>query len=98
VRQALPPLFVAGVVGLAVLALFFPLAGWALAATLSFYLLVLAVGAIPAAIQKKDGLLVVGIPLAIACMHFPWGAGFWVSMVKSAFNRQLLVAKDGSKK
>jgi glycosyltransferase involved in cell wall biosynthesis len=86
-RQALPPLFILGVFGLAVLALFWPLARAALAIGLTLYGLILLVGSGPVALQHKDLRLVVGIALAIATMHVCWGSGFWWSMFRSLVDK-----------
>ncbi len=80
-RQALPPLFVAGLLILLLVAPFLWLARWALLGVLSLYALVLLVAGIQLAIRKKDFAMVLGVPLAIATMHFAWGAGFLWSLV-----------------
>ncbi len=75
-RQALPPLFV---LGLVVLTLLSP---WARAFRL---LLALQVGACALALlaaglhvslKRRDPALLVGFPLAVAVMHLSWGSGF----------------------
>ena len=86
-RQALPPLFVLGVIGLAVLALFLPLARMALAAGLALYGLILLVGSLPVALRKKDLRLMLGVALAIATMHFSWGSGFLWSALRSVIKK-----------
>lgn len=75
-RQALPPLMVAGVTGMAGLALFWQPARLLLAGGLLAYFLALATGTLPAARRQRDARLVLAVPLAIAAMHFSWGAGF----------------------
>jgi len=79
-RQALPPLFVAGVIALLLATPFLSLARLAIAAVLGLYLIVLLAGALPVALKQRDVRLIVGIPLAIATMHFSWGAGFIFSI------------------
>jgi len=86
-RQALPPLFVLGVIGLAVLALFLPLARMALAAGLALYSLILLAGSLPVALRKKDLRLMLGVALAIATMHFSWGSGFLWSALRSVIKK-----------
>lgn len=83
-RQALPPLFVLGILMLLLLAPFWILARIGLLFVLVLYLAILTGGALPEAIKKKDATLVPGIPLAIMTMHFSWGAGFWWSLIKGA--------------
>jgi glycosyltransferase involved in cell wall biosynthesis len=82
-RQLLPPLFVVVVILMLVLSLFFSAARIALAALLLVYCLVLIISAIPAAFRKRLWFLLPGVPLAIATMHFSWGAGFLVSLLRS---------------
>jgi len=41
----------------------------------------IAVG-IKTAIIKKDLSLIMGMPLAIICMHISWGLGFLYSIIK----------------
>ncbi len=81
-RQALPPLFVLGAAGLALLAVFWPPARILLGIGLGLYVLILAAGALPAALRRKDASLLVGVPLAIATMHASWGSGFIFSMLR----------------
>lgn len=81
-RQALPPLFVAEIVGLALLGLAFPWARWAFLAQLGLYLGVLVVGTARQAWVKRDPQLLLLVPLAIMVMHFSWGAGFNWSVLR----------------
>jgi len=75
-RQALPPLFVAGLIVLILLSLFFRPARIALAVIVLVYALVLILTGAQLAAKHKDLALWLGVPLAIACMHFAWGTGF----------------------
>jgi len=75
-RQALPPMFVAALILLALLMPFFRLARWTLAGLLAAYLLTLVLAGLQLAIRHKSSALLFGVPLAIGCMHFSWGAGF----------------------
>jgi succinoglycan biosynthesis protein ExoA len=81
-RQALPPLFVAGVILLLLVAPFFWLARWALLAVLALYTLILLLVGIQLAVKNKDLAMALGVPLAIATMHFAWGSGFLWSLVR----------------
>lgn len=81
-RQALPPLFVLGILMLLLVSIFLKSAFFLLLACLGFYFLILIAGSIPAANQKKDWSLLPGIPIAIACMHLSWGTGFLWSIFK----------------
>ncbi len=83
-RQALPPLFVLGVLMLLLLAVFWKFSFYAFLAIVGIYLLALIAASIPEALKQKEISLVPGIPLAIMTMHFAWGSGFWWSMIKGA--------------
>ncbi len=82
-RQALPPLFVAGIILLILAAPFWNTARAALAAAIGIYLLILLAGSLPASLRQRDLRLLAGIPLAIMTMHFSWGAGFLSSIFTS---------------
>lgn len=75
-RQALPPLFVSALILLALLSPFFIAALWLFVGLLSIYGFVLLLAGAHLAIKQKAFVLSLGVPLAIACMHFSWGAGF----------------------
>ncbi len=80
-RQALPPLFVASLIGLALLSIWFAPVRWLLSAEIAVYLLILVAAGLLAAWQKKDWAYLPGVPLAIAAMHLAWGGGFLWSLV-----------------
>lgn len=84
-RQALPPLFVAGLLVLLVASPFAVLFRYTFVAILVFYLLVLLAASLPTVFRKKDLPAIIGIPISIAMMHFSWGVGFLWGMVKSLF-------------
>lgn len=84
-RQALPPVFVSGILMLLLLSIFWVPARIILAVVLALYLVVLITGSIRCAIEKKSLSLLIGIPTAIMTMHFAWGSGFLWSMIKSLF-------------
>jgi glycosyltransferase involved in cell wall biosynthesis len=75
-RQALPPVFVATLILLTLLSPFFIEALWLLVGLLSIYGFVLLLAGAHLAILNKAFVLWLGVPLAIACMHCSWGAGF----------------------
>lgn len=81
-RQAMPPLFVLGVTGLGLMAIFWWYALILLIAVLLIYFLCLWLGSLQPAFGHKDFRLSLGVPLAIVSMHFSWGAGFLWSLVK----------------
>ena len=75
-RQALPPILVAGLSLLLLFGIFFRPALWAALAVLGVYLLILIMVGIQVAINKKDIMMMFGVPLAIAAMQLTWGTGF----------------------
>ncbi len=84
-RQALPPLFVFGLLALLLLGLAWHAArAWLLgllAAALILYFLLLMVGSIPSARRERDARLLVVLPLVMATMHISWGTAFWWSLL-----------------
>ncbi len=79
-RQAIPPLFVAGILILFLAGLIYrPFLRFFVLAVGLYLLTLLAIG-IQLAILKKDILLIIGAPLATMTMHFAWGAGFIVGL------------------
>jgi succinoglycan biosynthesis protein ExoA len=83
-RQALPPLFVLSLVGLAGLGVFFPLFWMVLYAEVALYLSVMTLAGLRAAFQKRKLFLIAGLPLAIAVMQLVWGSGLLWSTLKSS--------------
>ena len=75
-RQALPPLFVATLILLTLLSVFFGEALWVLIGVLGAYSLTLLLTGVQQRIRQKKLFLCLGVPLSIATMHFSWGAGF----------------------
>lgn len=83
-RQALPPLFVLSLLGLALLSLVIPLARLALAGEIILYLFIMLLTGLYTAIRQQKPYLVFGLPLAIPAMHITWGGGFlWSILVTS---------------
>jgi glycosyltransferase involved in cell wall biosynthesis len=79
-RQALPPLFIFGILMLLLLSILWFRVIWILIAGLLFYLLILIAGSAKSAIETRKFSSLIGIPLAIMTMHFSWGTGFWMSL------------------
>ena len=75
-RQALPPLFVAGLLLLLLLSPFASWIFWILTAAVGIYALILFRAGLHLAIRHQSFDFVLGVPLAIATMHFAWGSGF----------------------
>jgi hypothetical protein len=87
-RQALPPLFVAVLLGLGVLSLWLVLARIFIAVQTTLYLTVLIFAGLISAIKKQKFTLIFGLPLAIVIMHMSWGSVFLWSMVTDRFTKQ----------
>lgn len=80
-RQVLPPIFVLSIIGLLIGSIFFPIFRWLLLCEIGLYAVILICASLPAAIQENDPGLILGMPIAIATMHFSWGTGFLLSML-----------------
>jgi hypothetical protein len=52
-----------------------------LAAGAALYLMILFCASLPNAIKQKQAAYLLGVPAAIATMHFSWGIGFWYSIL-----------------
>lgn len=84
-RQALPPAFVAALIILGILSLIHPLALWCWGLTVLLYIFVILLIGIQVSIKKHDLSLAVGVPFAIATIHFSYGAGLlWSSLTRPA--------------
>lgn len=81
-RQALPPVFTAGLMGLLFFSIFWPFARYLFLLLLVIYLFALVMGTMSTIIQRRDAALLVGVPLAISTMHLSWGSGFIVSLFR----------------
>lgn len=88
-RQAIPPMFALGLIGLALFGICFPLARWSLIALLSVYFFVLMMVGLQIAFARRDLTFVLAVPPAIGLMHFCWGAAFLWSGVKTFFEKNL---------
>lgn len=87
-RQALPPIFVFGLLMLLLLSVFWNFARIALAVLVFIYFILLIFGSCEPAIKKRQPAAIFGTPLAIATMHISWGAGFWWSIIKRVFTEK----------
>ena len=79
-RQVMAPLFVLSLVVLPLAGLIWPWMHWVLLAEVVSYVLLLWGAALFKTLDVKQIELLVGIPLAMATMHFSWGAAFLVSL------------------
>jgi cellulose synthase/poly-beta-1,6-N-acetylglucosamine synthase-like glycosyltransferase len=81
--RQLPPVFVISFPLLAVLSIWFWWARWLLILEIVIYTGALLFAGIQQAVKLRDFALVLGVPLAIATMHFSWGTGFIWSMIRN---------------
>ncbi len=81
--RQLPPVFVISFPLLAVLSIWFWWARWLLILEIVIYTGALLFVGIQQAVKLRDFALVLGVPLAIATMHFSWGTGFIWSMIRN---------------
>ena len=72
---------------LGTLAIWFEAARWLLLAEAVIYGSAVLAAGLCAAWKKMDPGLVLGLPLAIATMHFSWGSGFLVSLIGFLFDK-----------
>ncbi len=79
-RQALPPLFVLGVILLALVGFFWQPAWLVLAVIFGLYLLTQLIPAISISLKSGNFLLSLGIVLATLVMHFSWGTALIVGL------------------
>jgi succinoglycan biosynthesis protein ExoA len=84
-RQALPPVFVLSLLVLPVLSLWIGIARYAFAMQLLIYVFILGLAGLKMAIEKRNVIFFVGLPLAIITMHVAWGAGFLWSSLTNPF-------------
>lgn len=75
-RQALPPLFVGGMLCMAVGGFFWMPALRALELITSLYLAAILGAGMAMGLRAGEGSLIVGTTLALATMHVAWGSGF----------------------
>jgi succinoglycan biosynthesis protein ExoA len=86
-RQALPPLFVASLIGL-LLFVWWPLAARLLALELIIYIAVLFLVSVLSSLRQRKLYLLIGLPLSIATMHLAWGGGFLWSILMSTLEKR----------
>lgn len=87
-RQAIPPIYVAGIILLGLIAFFIPIARLLLVSLMTLYVLVLFIGTLSVLNMKKEQFCFIGIPIAIIVMHFSWGLGFLFSLITGLRNKK----------
>ena len=81
--RQLPPVFVISFPLLAIMGIWFWWARWLLILEIAVYSIALLIVGIQLAVKQRDYALILGVPLAIATMHFSWGTGFIWSMIRN---------------
>jgi len=81
-RQALPPLFVASLVALAALSIWYRPARTLLLLEIGLYFSILVISGIIVGWKKRDPGYIPGIPISIGIMHFCWGCAFIWGLLK----------------
>jgi hypothetical protein len=69
---------------LALVSMFFPLAGLVLAGEIVFYLSIMILAGVYLAVRQRKPYLIFGLPLAISAMHVTWGSGLLWSILSSS--------------
>ena len=87
-RQALPPLFTLAIILLIILTLFYRNSLFILGGLFFPYLVILIVSSSIIALKKKEPTFIIGMPLAMICMHFSWGIGFLYSIINFWLNKE----------
>lgn len=87
-RQAIPPGFVAALVGLLAAAPFSPAAATGLVVLVAVYLAVLFGAALLQSARGRDISLAVGLPAAWVTVHVCWGSGFLVGLASAWMTRR----------
>ncbi|MBZ0307784.1 MAG: hypothetical protein K8I82_17080, partial [Anaerolineae bacterium] len=81
-RQAMAPLFVAGlVIGLPVIVLF-PLLGWLYFGVIIVYGMLGLIFAARVATSSRESITIWRVMLTFVIMHMAWGIGFWRELIK----------------
>jgi len=87
-RQALPPLFVLGLIGLLAASIWSVAARWVLLVVVIIYGMSLLLSGLDTTLQSRRFSLIFGVPLVIATMHLSWGSAFLVSLITWLFGKK----------
>lgn len=88
-RQALPPLFVLSLLGLALASIFIPFIKYILFGELVAYISICLLAGIHARLRLKKPFVSLGLPLAIPVMHLAWGGGLLWSLIVFPFDKNV---------
>ena len=81
-RQALPPIFVLSLIGLVVISIIWKPALILLLSEIIIYFVSLLISGLQLMLEYHKPILWVGVPLAIATMHFAWGTAFLYGLLR----------------
>jgi len=87
-RQALPPLFVLGLIGLSAVSIWLVAARWVLLVVVILYGMSLLLSGLDTTLQSRRFSLMFGVPLVIATMHLSWGSALLVSLISGLFGKK----------
>ncbi len=87
-RQLIPPLFVFSLLFFAIGSFFSHAFLNVLLLELIVYIAVLLFAGIRTAGKENDLIQLIGLPIALAIMHFSWGSGFIWSLIKLIFRSE----------
>ncbi len=81
-RQVVPPLFISSLLVLSLLTFWWPVASWILLLEVVLYWVALFQVGLQLASENKRIPHIIGVPMAIATMHFSWGTAFLWSLIR----------------
>jgi glycosyltransferase involved in cell wall biosynthesis len=84
-RQAIPPLFILGLLGMGLLSFWLPFARWILRLEVVLYAVALFAIGMQTMLGKRKLCNFFGVPLAMMTMHISWGGAFLWSLVQIIF-------------
>ncbi len=86
-RQGLPPLLVLSLFTVGILSFWIEWMRWLWVFVVLLYSVALILVGLQVAYENRKFQMVIGVPLAIAIMHFTWGTAFLWSLLKTVFGR-----------
>ena len=87
-RQALPPLFVLGLLAMMFAAFWIPAVRWLLLGVMVLYIGALIISGLDVVLESKKYSMLVGVPIAIAVMHISWGSAFIWSLIETVVQKR----------
>jgi glycosyltransferase involved in cell wall biosynthesis len=87
-RQALPPLFVLGLLAMAIAAIWIPAVRWLLLGVMVLYIGALIISGLDVVLDSSKYSMLLGVPVAIVVMHISWGSAFIWSLIEIIFQKR----------